>query len=459
MLKVKTLKSVKNVKQIYDTSEDATTKNKVSKIIKDIKTNKDKALFSYIKKHDKWPINKNNCLIKVKSREAKKQIKTVDEATIISIKKAYKNILEFNLKTIEKSYINVENDRITGLYSHSYETIGIYVPGGNYPLISSVLMLGIPARIANTKRIILATKANSKGEVPAEILAACEIVGIDEVYKISGPFAIAAMAFGTDSIPKADKIFGPGNKYVNEAKKQLISDVGIDMIAGPSELLVIADKTSKPKKVAADLLSQAEHDEEAKTILISNSGEVIKNVNKELKELLNELPTKNKTIAKKSIEKYGRAFKVSTFNNCLELANIIAAEHVSIQTKEANEIEFNLFGHQKLSSNNFKKVMAPILEKLNNAGAIFLGHSTPEAVGDYFAGPNHTLPTNGSARWASALSINDFLKRSNIYYYTKERLLVDSYDIMNLATVEDLVAHKNSVLLRTSSPKKKKIKS
>lgn len=456
MLKAKTVKSLKNLKPIYNVREDTVTKNKISKIIKDIKSNGDKALFQYIKKYDKWSITKNNCLIKVNSKEAKNQIKTVDEKTIISIKKAYKNILDFNLKTLEKSYINVEDDRITGLYSHPYDTIGIYVPGGNYPLISSVLMLGIPAKIANTKRIIVATKANSKGEIPAVILAACEIVGIDEVYKISGPFAVAAMAFGTASIPKVDKIFGPGNKYVNEAKKQLISNVGIDMIAGPSELLVIADRTAKPKKIALDLLSQAEHDTEAKTVLISNSSDLIKSVNAELKIELNNLPSKNKNIAKKAIEKYGLAFKVTTFSSALELANFISSEHVSIQTKETKEIEFNLFGHQKLSSNNFKKVVIPILEKLNNFGSIFLGHNTPEAVGDYFAGPNHTLPTGESARWASTLSINDFLKRSNIYYYTKERLSLDSKDIMNLATVEDLIAHKNSVLVRTGSYNKKK---
>lgn len=395
----------------------------VNDILLNVRTNKDKALFKYTKDFDKADINASN--IVVTKDEIEEAYTKVDPALVDVIRKSLKNIKEYHEKQKQYSWFDSKPDgTILGQKVTPLARAGVYVPGGKAAYPSSVLMNVVPAKVAGVEQIIMCTPPDHEGKVYPTTLVAANEAGVDVVYKAGGAQAIAAMAYGTESIPKVDKICGPGNIYVALAKKAVFGYVSIDSVAGPSEILVIADETANPRYVAADLLSQAEHDEMASAILITTSSELANKVSAEIDGFLKELSRSE--IISKSLDNYGYILLVDDINEAVSVANDIASEHLEIVTKDP----FN------------------VMTKIKNAGAIFLGEYSSEPLGDYFAGPNHVLPTNGTAKFFSALSVDDFIKKSSIISYSREALEAIHNDIENFAVAEHLTAHANSIKVR-----------
>lgn len=395
----------------------------VNDILLNVRTNKDEALFKYTKDFDKADINASN--IVVTKDEIEEAYTKVDPALVDVIRNSLKNIKEYHEKQKQYSWFDSKPDgTILGQKVTPLARAGVYVPGGKAAYPSSVLMNVVPAKVAGVEQIIMCTPPDHEGKVYPTTLVAANEAGVDVVYKAGGAQAIAAMAYGTESIPKVDKICGPGNIYVALAKKAVFGYVSIDSVAGPSEILVIADETANPRYVAADLLSQAEHDEMASAILITTSSELANKVSAEIDGFLKELSRSE--IISKSLDNYGYILLVDDINEAVSVANDIASEHLEIVTKDP----FN------------------VMTKIKNAGAIFLGEYSSEPLGDYFAGPNHVLPTNGTAKFFSALSVDDFIKKSSIISYSREALEAIHNDIENFAAAEHLTAHANSIKVR-----------
>lgn len=393
----------------------------VSEIIENVKKNGDKALFEYCEKFDKAKLSS----LEVSAEEIEEAFQLVEPKFIEIIEKAAENIRKFHEKQVRNSFIISEQDGvITGQKVTPIEKVGLYVPGGTAAYPSTVLMDSIPAKIAGCNEICITTPPSADGKVNPVILAAAKIAGVDRIFKIGGAQAVAALAYGTETVPKADKIVGPGNAFVAEAKRQVFGLVSIDMIAGPSEILVIADGDSDPRFVAADLLSQAEHDKMASAVLVTNSDELAQKVSDEIERQLTLLPREE--IARTSIDNNGKIIVAENLNDVIDVANEIAPEHLELCVD-------NPFDY---------------LDKIKNAGSIFMGRYCPEALGDYFAGPNHTLPTSGTARFSSPLSVDDFVKKSQYTYYTKDALSKVAEKVAFFAEKEGLSAHARSATVR-----------
>ena len=387
----------------------------VQEIVDRVKTKGDQALFELTRKFDWEGIDASN--VKVTEAEVQEAYDTIDPQLVETIRKSLKNIREYHEK--QKQYSWFDTTKVTPL-----DSAGVYVPGGKAVYPSSVLMNIVPAKIAGVAHVVMCTPCNKEGKVNPAVLVAAKEAGADEIYKVGGAQAIAAMAFGTESIPKVDKITGPGNIFVALAKKAVSGFVSIDSIAGPSEILVLADETANPRYVAADLLSQAEHDEMASAILVTTSKELAEKVSEEVDAFVKILSRKE--IISKSLDNYGYILVAETLEDAIETVDLIASEHLEIVTK-----------------NPFEMMM-----KVKNAGAIFLGEYSSEPLGDYFAGPNHILPTNGTARFFSPVSVDDFIKKSSIIYYSREALQRVHKDIEYFAKAEQLTAHANSIAVR-----------
>ncbi len=395
----------------------------VNDIIEAVRSKKDRALFDYTQQFDHCTITAET--IRVTEEEIREAYDLVDQGLIEVMKKSAANITKFHEKQLHNSWIVPKEDgTILGQKILPIEISGVYVPGGKAAYPSSVLMNVLPAKVAGVKRIIMTTPPGKDGKVNPGTLVAADIAGVDEIYKAGGAQAIAAMAFGTESIPKVDKITGPGNIFVALAKKACFGFVSIDSIAGPSEILVLADETANPRYVAADLLSQAEHDELASAILITTSRELAEKVSTETENFIKTLSREK--IIRSSLENYGNIFVADTMEEAIEAANEIASEHLEILT--ANPFE--------------------TMTKIRNAGAIFLGEYSSEPLGDYFAGPNHILPTNGTAKFFSPLNVDDFMKKTSIISYSKDALRRVHKDIELFAAQEGLTAHANSIKVR-----------
>lgn len=394
----------------------------VSEIISNVINNGDKALFEYCEKFDKAKLSS----LEVSAEEIDEAFKNVDSEFIEIIKEAAENIRDFHKKQVRNSFILNEKDGVViGQKVIPIEKVGLYVPGGTAAYPSTVLMDSIPAKIAGCKEIIMVTPPSNSGKVNPVILAAAKIAGVDRIFKVGGAQAVAALAYGTESIPKVDKIVGPGNAFVAEAKKQVFGKVSIDMIAGPSEILVVADKLSNPKFVAADLLSQAEHDKMASAVLVTDSRELAQKVSEEIEAQITKLPRFE--IARESIDKNGKIIVCENdLLKAIDIANAIAPEHLELCLD-------NPFDY---------------LDKIKHAGSIFMGRYCPEALGDYFAGPNHTLPTSGTARFSSPLSVDDFVKKTQYTYYTEDALKKVKDKISYFAKKEGLDAHGKSATIR-----------
>ncbi len=395
---------------------------RVNTIIEAVRTNGDAAVFDYTRQFDGADISKDNIL--VTEDEIKEAYEQVDAALLAVIKKALVNIKKYHEKQVQNSWFTTEDGVILGQKVTPLETAGVYVPGGKAAYPSSLLMNVLPAKIAGVSRIIMCTPPGADGKVYPSTLVAAKEAGVDEIYKAGGAQAVAAMAFGTESIPKADKIVGPGNIYVALAKKAVFGYVGIDSIAGPSEILVLADETADARYVAADLLSQAEHDEMASAILITTSETLARQVSREAEQFTKTLSRQE--IITKSLDHYGYILVADTMEDAVAAANDIASEHLEIVTADPFHV----------------------MTKIQNAGAIFIGPFSSEPLGDYFAGPNHVLPTNGTAKFFSALSVDDFIKKSSIISYSREALEKVHEDIEQFATCEGLTAHANSIHVR-----------
>ncbi len=395
----------------------------VEGIVNDVRDNGDKALFEYTKKFDKADINAGNVL--VTKEEIEYAYTQVDDKLLDVIRKSKENIKTYHEKQRQYSWFDSDPKGIMlGQKVTPLESVGVYVPGGKAAYPSSVLMNIMPAKVAGVRNIIMTTPCNSEGEVYATTLVAANEAGATAIYKAGGAQAIAALAYGTESIPKVDKIVGPGNIFVALAKRAVYGHVSIDSIAGPSEILVIADETANPRFVAADLLSQAEHDEMASAILVTTSESLAQKVSDEVEGFIKELSRKD--IIRKSIDTYGYILVADSMADAIDAANSIASEHLEIVT--ANPFD--------------------VMTKIKNAGAIFIGEYSSEPLGDYFAGPNHVLPTNGTAKFFSPLSVDDFIKKSSIIYYSKEALEPVHEDIESFAKAEHLTAHANSIAVR-----------
>lgn len=396
---------------------------RVNAIIEAVKKNKDAALFSYTERFDGAKLDAST--IRVTKEEIEEAYREVDPKLLDVIKKALVNIRSYHEKQRRYSWFDSKPDgTLLGQKIGPIASCGVYVPGGKAVYPSSVLMNVAPAKVAGVDRIVMTTPPGKDGKVsPNTLVAACE-AGVDEIYKVGGAQAIAALAFGTESVPKVDKIVGPGNIYVALAKKAVYGYVSIDSIAGPSEILVLADETANPRYVAADLLSQAEHDEMASAILVTTSKELADKVQVEIEDFVQKLS--RKAILEKSLENYGYILIAENLNEAIAAANEIASEHLEIVTKDPFQV----------------------MTKIKNAGAIFIGENSSEPLGDYFAGPNHILPTNGTAKFFSPLSVDDFMKKSSIVYYSREALEAVHEDIETFAKAEQLTAHANSIAVR-----------
>ena len=393
----------------------------VSEIISNVIKNKDKALFEYCEKFDKASLT----ALEVSEKEIDEAFSSVDKEFVEILKEAAENIRNFHKHQVRNSFIISEKDGVvTGQKVMPIEKVGLYVPGGTAAYPSTVLMDSIPAKIAGCEEIVMVTPPMKDGRVNPVILAAAKIAGVDRIFKVGGAQAIAALAYGTESIPKVDKIVGPGNAFVAEAKKQVFGRVSIDMIAGPSEILVIADKDNDPVCVAADLLSQAEHDKNATAVLVTDSTELAEAVSNELER---QIPMLSRAeIARCSIDNNGKIIITDSIDEAIYVANGLAPEHLEICLDDP-----------------FK-----YLDKIKNAGSVFMGKYCPEALGDYFAGPNHTLPTSGTARFSSPLSVDDFVKKTQFSYYTKEALEKVAKKVEFFANKEGLGAHAKSAVIR-----------
>ena len=395
----------------------------VADILANVKSRGDDALFEYTRNFDKADINPSN--IVVTQEDIDEAYSLVDDKLLDVIRKALVNIRDYHEKQKQYSWFDSKPDgTILGQKVTALSRVGVYVPGGKAAYPSSVLMNVMPAKVAGVEQIVMCTPPDKEGKVYPTTLVAAKEAGVDVIYKVGGAQAIAAMAYGTASVPKVDKIVGPGNIYVALAKKAVFGYVSIDSVAGPSEIMVIADETANPRFVAADLLSQAEHDEMASAILITTSEEFADQVDKEVRGFVEKLS--RKAIIEKSLENFGYILIAEDMDEAIEAANEIASEHMEIVTR-----------------NPFEDMM-----KVRNAGAIFIGQYSSEPLGDYFAGPNHVLPTNGTAKFFSALSVDDFIKKSSIVYYSREALRKIHKDIIQFATSEQLTAHANSIAVR-----------
>lgn len=412
------LKQIKNRGKIMEESY----MKVASDIIKDVVNRGDEALFEYTKKFDKFEINENNIL--VSPEEIKEAYKEIDQNLVESIKKAHDNILSFHKLQMEKTWLHEDKyGSLLGQKITPLDSAGLYVPGGKAAYFSSVLMNALPAVAAGVKEISMVSPANG-GKINSGVLVAADICGIQNIYKIGGAQSIAALAYGTKSVKKVDKITGPGNIYVAMAKKLVFGEVDIDMIAGPSEILIIAGNNAKPEYVAADMLAQCEHDELASAITVVWNKEKAMEIEKEVMKQLEVLPKKN--IAEVSLKNNSAIIVVNNIDEAIDVANEIAPEHLELYVDDAMSY----------------------ISKIKHAGAIFIGENSPEAAGDYFAGPNHVLPTGGSARFFSPLGTYDFFKRSSIVYYSKEAIKKDGENIVKLANSEDLVGHGRSIKVR-----------
>lgn len=395
----------------------------VAEIVEAVKAEGDKAVFAYTQKFDKFNLSKEN--IRVTRAEIEAAYEQIPKELVSVYRKSAENIRIFHEKQLRNSWFDSKPDgTILGQRMIPIEKAGVYVPGGKAAYPSSVLMNVIPAKVAGVEQIIMTTPCNSEGKVNPGTLVAADIAGVDLIFKVGGAQAIAAMAFGTESIPKVDKITGPGNIFVALAKKAVYGHVSIDSVAGPSEILVLADETANPRYVAADLLSQAEHDELASAILITTSKELAKKVSGEIDGFLETLSRKD--IISKSLENYGYILLADSMEDAIAAANEIASEHLEILTKNPFDV----------------------MTRIKNAGAIFLGEYSSEPLGDYYAGPNHILPTNGTARFFSPLNVDDFLKKSSIICYSQEALREAHKNIEAFAESEGLTAHANSIKVR-----------
>lgn len=392
----------------------------VRDIIDNVKANGDKALYEYCEKFDKAKLSS----LEVTNEEIDEAFSTVEPQFIEILKQAAENIRAFHKQQVRQSFILNGDGYVTGQKITPIEKVGLYVPGGTAAYPSTVLMDSIPAKIAGCKEICITTPPSADGKVNPAILAAAKIAGVDRIFKIGGAQAVAALAYGTETVPKVDKIVGPGNAFVAEAKRQVFGLVSIDMIAGPSEILVIADGKSNPKFVAADLLSQAEHDKMASSVLVTDSAELAEQVSAEIERQIPLLPRAE--IARISIDNNGKVIVADNLFDVIDVANEIAPEHLELSVD-------NPFDY---------------LDKIKNAGSIFMGRYCPEALGDYFAGPNHTLPTSGTARFSSPLSVDDFVKKSQYTYYTKDALKKSAESVAFFAEKEGLSAHARSVTVR-----------
>ena len=395
---------------------------RVNAIIEEVRNNRDQAVFNYTKQFDGADINAGNIL--VTEEEIAEAYEQVDTTLLAVIRKSLVNIKKYHEKQVQNSWFTTEDGIILGQKVTALATVGVYVPGGKAVYPSSVLMNVLPAKVAGVDRIVMCTPPGKDGKVYPSTLVAAKEAGVDEIYKVGGAQAIAAMAFGTESVPKVDKIVGPGNIYVALAKKAVFGYVSIDSIAGPSEILVLADETANPRYVAADLLSQAEHDEMASAILITTSQKLAEKVSAEIDQFVAELSRKE--IIQKSLDNYGYILVADNMEETIDTVNAIASEHMEIVTADPFHV----------------------MTKIRNAGAIFIGEYSSEPLGDYFAGPNHVLPTNGTAKFFSALSVDDFIKKSSIISYSREALEKVHKDIEQFAECEKLTAHANSIRVR-----------
>ena len=394
----------------------------VSEIIENVKKNGDSALFAYCEKFDKAKLTS----LVVSEEEMEEAMAQVEPEFLEILKKAAENIRKFHSKQVRNSFIiNDTNGVVIGQKIIPVDRAGLYVPGGTAAYPSTVLMDSIPAKIAGCKEVVITTPPNAEGKVNPVILAAAKVAGVDKIFKVGGAQAIAALAYGTESIPKVDKIVGPGNAFVAEAKKQVFGKVSIDMIAGPSEILIIADGNTDPRFAAADLLSQAEHDKMASAVLVTNSEELAVAVQAELEKQIPML--ERAEIARASIDCNGKIIVAANLKQAIDISNEIAPEHLELCVD-------NPFDY---------------LDSIRHAGSIFMGRNCPEALGDYFAGPNHTLPTSGTARFSSPLGVDDFIKKTQYTYYTRDALKRVAKDVEYFAKAEGLTAHARSAVIRT----------
>ena len=395
----------------------------VQEIVEDVRKNRDQALFAYTKKFDGADLDSSN--IRVTEAEIQEAMSQVDPELLTVMKRAMKNIREYHEKQKQYSWFDSRPvGTLLGQKVTPLSSVGVYVPGGKAAYPSSVLMNIIPAEVAGVPRIVMVTPPDKNGKVNPVTLIAAHLAGATEVYKAGGAQAVAALAFGTESIPRVNKIVGPGNIFVALAKKAVYGHVSIDSIAGPSEILVLADETANPRYVAADLLSQAEHDELASAILVTTSMELAEEVSRQIEVFLQTLSRRD--ILEKSLENYGYILVADSMEDAISTANEIASEHLEIVTRNPFEV----------------------MTKIQNAGAIFMGEYSSEPLGDYFAGPNHVLPTNGTAKFFSPLGVDDYIKKSSIIYYSREALEPIHKDIETFAEAEHLTAHANSIRVR-----------
>lgn len=398
----------------------------VTEIIENVKQNGDKALFEYCEKFDKAKLDS----LEVTEAEVNEAFNSVEPKFLEIIKKAAENIRNFHSKQVRNSFIISEQDGIvTGQKVTPIEKVGLYVPGGTAAYPSTVLMDSIPAKIAGCKEICITTPPSSNGKINPIILAAAKIAGVDRIFKVGGAQAVAALSYGTETVPKVDKIVGPGNAFVAEAKRQVFGLVSIDMIAGPSEILVVADSTCNPEFIAADLLSQAEHDRMASAVLVCDNMELANKVSEVIEHQIPQLLRSE--IARVSIDNNGKIIVADDLLKAIEIANEIAPEHLELSMD-------NPFDY---------------LDKVKHAGSIFMGKYCPEALGDYYAGPNHTLPTSGTARFSSPLSVDDFVKKTQYTYYTKDALSKVADEVAFFAEKEGLTAHAKSTTIRFEAEK------
>ncbi len=426
MIKILKYGEVSNSEIFARGESKASVEGIVSDIIANVRSRGDAALFEYCERFDKAKISS----LLVSKEEIDEAISLVEPRFLEVLEKAAKNIRAFHEKQVRNSFIiNDEDGIVIGQKVIPVDRAGLYVPGGTAAYPSTVLMDSIPAKIAGVRELVMVTPPNSEGKVNPVILAAAKIAGVDKIFKVGGAQAVAALAYGTESVPKVDKIVGPGNAFVAEAKKQVYGIVSIDMIAGPSEILVLADGKSNPRHVAADLLSQAEHDKMASAVLVTDSYSFAEKVRDEIELQIKEL--EREEIARASIDDNGKIIVADDLKLAIEIANEIAPEHLELCVD-------NPFDY---------------LDSIRHAGSIFMGRNCPEALGDYFAGPNHTLPTSGTARFSSPLSVDDFVKKTQYTYYTKDALSRVARDVEFFANKEGLTAHAKSAVVRLEDDK------
>ena len=426
MIKILKYGDVSNDEIFARTESSVNVEGIVADIIENVKNNGDKALFEYCEKFDKAHLTS----LAVDESEIAEAFESVDEMLLDIMKRAAENIRKFHSRQVRNSFIiNDEDGIVMGQKIIPVDKAGLYVPGGTAAYPSTVLMDSIPAKIAGVKEVVIVTPPNSEGKINPVILAAAKIAGVDRIFKVGGAQAVAALAYGTESIPKVDKIVGPGNAFVAEAKKQVFGKVSIDMIAGPSEILIVADGKTVPEYAAADLLSQAEHDKMASAVLVTDDMDFAKAVSDELEK---QIPLLERAeIARASIDNNGKIIVADSLDAAIEIANEIAPEHLELCVD-------NPFDY---------------LDKIRHAGSVFMGKNCPEALGDYFAGPNHTLPTSGTAKFSSPLSVDDFIKKTQYTYYTRDALKKVACDIAVFAKAEGLTGHAKSAVIRTEEDK------